>query len=50
MNEPGEPNMGNPSVRFDEGRSGIAETDNLGQFKSASCHFAYSTIRLANHG
>ena len=24
MNEFGEPNMGNPSVRFDEGRSGSA--------------------------
>jgi hypothetical protein len=46
MNEPGEPNMGNPSVRFDEGRSGIADTDNSGQFKSASFHFAYSTIFL----
>jgi len=23
MNEPGEPNMGNPSVRFDEGRERV---------------------------
>jgi hypothetical protein len=33
MNGLGEPNMGNPSVRFDEGRSGARGTDNYGRFK-----------------
>ena len=43
MNEFGEPNMGNPSVRFDEGRERPKlETDNCGQFNSSFAP-AYST-------
>ena len=46
MNEFGEPNMGNPSVRFDEGRSGIAGLTTAVSSNTASFHFAYSTIFL----
>lgn len=42
MNEFGEPNMGNPSVRFDEGRSGNAGlTTAVGSTRLF--RFAYST-------
>lgn len=43
--EPGEPNMGNPSVRFDEGRSETSEpTTAVGSIRPF--HFAYSTKNM----